>query len=72
MDLGERRKAAKAAGDAAAANSSEVTAHEWFALQKIEWADSHADKFIRPFEEDIFPWMGTGFRNHDHRTVEAT
>ncbi|WP_425487583.1 integrase arm-type DNA-binding domain-containing protein [Marilutibacter spongiae] len=43
IDFGEHRKAVKAAGDAAAANSFEVVAREWFAKQKTKWADSHAD-----------------------------
>lgn len=58
IDSGEHRKAVKAAGDAAAANSFEVVAREWFAKQKAKWADSHADKVIRRLERDIFPWMG--------------
>lgn len=58
IDFGEHRKAAKAAGEAAATNSFEVIAREWFAKQKTKWADSHADKIIRRLERDIFPWMG--------------
>lgn len=58
IDFGEHRKAAKAAGETAAANSFEVISREWFAKQKTKWADSHADKVIRRLERDIFPWMG--------------
>lgn len=39
IDFGEHRKAAKAAGDAAAANSFEIVGREWFAKQKTKWAD---------------------------------
>lgn len=58
VDCGEHRKAAKAAGDAAAANSFEVVAREWFAKQEAKWADNHSEKVIRRLERDIFPWMG--------------
>ena len=58
IDFGEHRKAAEAAGDAAAANSFEVVGREWFAKQKTKWADTYADKVIRRLERDIFPWMG--------------
>jgi hypothetical protein len=58
VDFGEHRKAAKAAGDAAAANSFEVVAREWFAKQETKWADNHSDKVIRRLERDIFPWVG--------------
>lgn len=58
VDFGEHRKAAKAAGATAAANSFEVVAREWFAKQKTKWADTHASKVIRRLECDIFPWMG--------------
>jgi integrase len=58
VDFGEHRKAAKATGAAAAASSFEVVTREWFAKQKSQWAENHADKVIRRFERDIFPWMG--------------
>ena len=58
IDVGEHRKAAKAAGEAASANAFEVVAREWFAKQKGKWAASHADKVIRRLERDIFPWLG--------------
>lgn len=58
IDVSQHRKAAKAAGEAASANSFEVVAREWFAKQKAKWAVSHADKVIRRLERDIFPWLG--------------
>lgn len=58
IDPGEQRKAVKAAGETAAANSFEVVAREWFAKQKTDWSDNYADKVIRRLENDIFPWLG--------------
>lgn len=59
IDPGEQRKAVKAAGEAAAANSFEVVAREWFAKQQKEWSTQHADKIIRRLESNIFPWIGS-------------
>src|SRR5690606_24076829 len=59
IDPGEQRKAVKAAGEAAAANSFEVVAREWFAKQQKEWSTQYADKIIRRLESDIFPWIGS-------------
>lgn len=58
IDVGEHRKAAKAAGEAASASAFEVVAREWFGKQKVNWAPSHADKVIRRLERDLFPWLG--------------
>ena len=59
VDPGQHRKASTAAGVERAANSFEVVAREWFAKQKTQWADSHADKVIRRLENDLFPWIGS-------------
>ncbi|WP_448099421.1 site-specific integrase [Luteibacter yeojuensis] len=59
IDLGEQRKAVKAAGGAATANSFEVVAREWFAKQQKEWSIQYAHKIIRHLENDIFPWIGS-------------
>ena len=59
IDPGEQRKAVKAAGEAAAANSFEVVAREWFAKQQKEWGTQYADKIIRRLQSDIFPWIGS-------------
>lgn len=66
IDPGEQRKAVKAAGEAAAAaaNSFEVVALEWFTKQQKEWSTQYADKIIRRLESDIFPWI-------DDRPVEV-
>jgi integrase len=59
IDPGEQRKAMKAAGQCAAANSFEVVAREWFAKQRKDWSTSYAEKIIRRLESDIFPWLGS-------------
>ncbi|MCC8470881.1 tyrosine-type recombinase/integrase [Xanthomonas phaseoli] len=59
VDPGEQRKAVKAAGEAAAANSFEVIAREWFAKQQKDWSSQYADKIIRRLQSDIFPWIGS-------------
>lgn len=57
-DPAEHRKAEKAAGDDRAANSFEVIAREWFAKQKTNWVQGHADKVLLRLENDVFPWLG--------------
>lgn len=59
IDPGEQRKAIKASQTAQMENNFEVVAREWFAKYSTGWAASHAEKIIRRFERDIFPWIGT-------------
>lgn len=40
------------------ADSFEAIAREWFEKFSAEWVAGHADKIIRRFERDVFPWMG--------------
>jgi integrase len=58
IDPGETRKAMKAAKEGQAANSFEVVAREWHAKRAPGWAASHADRILRRFERDVFPWIG--------------
>ena len=58
-DPGEARKAQKAAGSLNAANSFEVIAREWHARFLPTWTVGHADKIMRRFERDVFPWLGS-------------
>ena len=58
-DPGEARKAQKAAGSLNAANSFEVIAREWHGKFLPTWTTSHADKIMRRFERDVFPWLGS-------------
>jgi integrase len=58
IDPSENRKAMKASRVERAANSFEVVAREWFANHSPAWAANHANRIIRRFERDIFPWIG--------------
>ena len=58
IDPSEARKAQKAAATGQDANSFEVVAREWHAKRAPGWAASHADRILRRFEADIFPWIG--------------
>ncbi|MDA0706491.1 MAG: integrase arm-type DNA-binding domain-containing protein [Proteobacteria bacterium] len=58
IDPSETRKAQKAAAVARDANSFEIVAREWLAMQVPNWAESHATRIIARFEQDIFPWIG--------------
>jgi integrase len=58
IDPSDNRKAVKAGRMKSAANSFEVLAREWFAKFSTDWAPTHADRIIRRFERDVFPWIG--------------
>lgn len=58
VDPGENRKATKAAKAERGANSFEAITREWFARNSGTWNASHADRTIRRFERDLFPWIG--------------
>lgn len=58
VDPSENRKAKKTARADMAANSFEVVAREWFAKYEPTWAKDHANRTIRRFERDVFPWIG--------------
>jgi hypothetical protein len=58
IDPAEHRRALKMAGADRNANSFEVVAREWFAKYSPGWVKGHADKIIRRFERDVFPWIG--------------
>lgn len=59
IDPGEHRKAHKTARADAVANSFETVAREWHSKMKPTWSPDHADKIIRRFERDVFPWIGS-------------
>jgi integrase len=44
--------------DVATAESFKTVALEWLAKFSPGWASSHADKIVRRFEKDIYPWIG--------------
>ena len=50
----ERLKASNPAGD-----TFKDVALEWFAKQAPQWSQGHADRALRQFERDLFPWVGS-------------
>lgn len=59
VDPSEAKKAKKAAGQEASANSFEVVAREWHGKFAPTWSDSHALWVIRRLEQYVFPAIGT-------------
>ena len=49
----EKLKASNPAGD-----TFQVVALEWYAKQAPQWSPAHADRSLRQFERDLFPWLG--------------
>ncbi|MDA8364707.1 MAG: integrase arm-type DNA-binding domain-containing protein [Gammaproteobacteria bacterium] len=58
IDPSATRKAQKSARADRAANSFEAITREWYEKRAPTWAANHADRIIRRFERDIFPWIG--------------
>lgn len=58
IDPSQHRKVMKSAAIDRVANSFELITREWFAKYSPNWVESHADRIIRRFERDIFPWIG--------------
>lgn len=58
IDPSENRKAIKTSKKHLLANNFEVVAREWFAKYSATWATDHANRTLRRFERDIFPWLG--------------
>lgn len=57
-DPSAARREKKAADRARAQYTFEAIAREWFANFSPGWAKTHAEKIIRRFERDVFPWIG--------------
>lgn len=49
----ERLKASNPSGD-----TFKEVALEWFSKQAPQWSQGHADRALRQFERDLFPWIG--------------
>ena len=49
----EKLKNARTGGD-----TFKAIALEWYAKQAPQWSESHADRMLRQFERDLFPWIG--------------
>jgi len=57
IDPSQARKEEKAE-IAADAMTFEKVAREWFSKFKENWTPGHADRTMRRFEMDVFPWIG--------------
>ncbi|MFU2209339.1 tyrosine-type recombinase/integrase [Solidesulfovibrio sp. C21] len=51
-----KQEKAKALADAV---TFEKVAREWLAKTSPTWSASHAEKMIKRFEKELFPWLGT-------------
>jgi integrase len=49
----EKLKATRNTGD-----TFKAIALEWYGKQAPQWSDSHAERMLRQFERDLFPWIG--------------
>jgi integrase len=49
----EKLKATRTDGD-----TFKIVALEWYAKQSPQWSESHAERSLRQFERDLFPWIG--------------
>ncbi|WP_242612619.1 phage integrase central domain-containing protein [Corticibacter populi] len=49
----QRLTASNPAGD-----TFKVVALEWYGKQQAEWSATHAERSMRQFERDLFPWFG--------------
>nr|WP_295447505.1 integrase arm-type DNA-binding domain-containing protein [uncultured Thiodictyon sp.] len=54
IDPSAARKATKTAG----IDTFEAITPEWFGRNPTKWVPAHAEKIIRRFEVDVFPWIG--------------
>lgn len=54
MDPGLQRRARQQAD----ANGFEAVAREWHAKQAHTWTPEHAERVMRRFQNDVFPWIG--------------
>lgn len=57
-DPGIEAKKAAIGRNLAAANTFEVVARNWFALQEDRWTPVHARDVITSLENEVFPWLG--------------
>lgn len=56
--VAKREAAVRVKQGEAPAGAFEAVAREWYAVKSPEWAASYAEKILRRFEVDIFPWIG--------------
>jgi len=54
----QARKVEKLKATRTGDDTFKAIALEWYAKQAPQWSDSHADRMLRQFERDLFPWIG--------------
>jgi integrase len=59
IDPSAHRKMLKAVSIEKSIYSFEVVAREWLNKTYTTWSKSHAERIVRLFERDLFPWLGT-------------
>ncbi|WP_394788777.1 tyrosine-type recombinase/integrase [Rhodoferax sp.] len=52
------RKVEKLRGANPGGDTFKAVALEWYAKQAPQWSASHAERSLRQFERDLFPWLG--------------
>lgn len=58
IDPVQARKVEKLKATNPAGGTFKVVALEWFGKQKPQWSEAHAERSLRQFERDLFPWLG--------------
>lgn len=58
IDPVQARKLDKLKGTREGGDTFKAVALEWHAKQVDGWSPSHADRTLRQFERDLFPWLG--------------
>ena len=58
IDPVQARKVQKLKASNPAGDTFSVVAMEWYGKQKDQWSAGHAERALRQFERDLFPWLG--------------
>lgn len=58
IDPAQARKVEKLKASNPAGDSFKVVALEWYGKQAPHWSEAHAERSLRQFERDLFPWLG--------------
>jgi integrase len=58
IDPSEVKKSQRAAGRERAANSFEIVARTWWAINRASWSSHTAERTLTSLEKDVFPWLG--------------
>lgn len=58
VDPAQARKVHKLKASNPAGDTLKVVALEWYGKQAPLWSPAHAERSLRQFERDLFPWLG--------------